>query len=171
MKKIGIQISVLMGLTLSFFESLIGMLSSGHFNFPGWIVSFLVSLVISLLIGFLVPVKPVTDYFTVRKGMQPGKLSTRMAEAMVSNCIFTPVMTVIMVTIAWFQATSHGAKLPYLPMLISSLIICFIAGYILIFIFQPMYMRLVFEKNGIPYPPPMMGTYGGTSDGRSPNGR
>ena len=46
MKKIGRKMSICMALTLSFFLSLIGMISSGHFEPVGWIINFAVCAVI-----------------------------------------------------------------------------------------------------------------------------
>ena len=46
MRKVGIEINFCMGITLSFFLSLVGTLSSGHFTVPGWLLSFLVSTII-----------------------------------------------------------------------------------------------------------------------------
>lgn len=149
MKKIGIQISICMGITLSFFLSLTGILTSGHFSVPGWLMSFVVSAVVSLIIGFCVPMKKVGDAVTVKRGMKPGSIKARLTESLVSDLIYTPLITVIMVTLAYFQATSRGAQLKYAPMLIKSLIICMIVGFVLIFIFQPIYMKLVFKKNGV----------------------
>lgn len=152
MKKIGRQMSIYMGVTLSFFLSLVGTLTSGHFTVPGWLSSFVVSTVISLLIGLVVPMKKVTDSVNAKCGMQPGKLSTRCLESLISDLIYTPIITFVMVFLAYKIATSHGAKMPFLPMFLSSLVICMVVGYILIFVFTPFYMKLVMKKNGIPQP-------------------
>ena len=146
MKKVGIKMSLCMGITLSFFLSLIGTATSGHFSVPGWITSFLISAVISLIIGFIVPVKKVTDSACARFNMQPGKLSTKCFECLISDLIYTPVITLCMVFFAYRMATAQGAPLHFLPMFLSSLVICLIAGFILIFIFMPFYMKLLIKK-------------------------
>ena len=149
MKKIGRQMSVLMGATLSFCLSLVGNLSSGRFTLPGFIVSFLASLVISLLIGMLVPMKKVTDSLTGKLGLQQGKLSTRCFEALISDLIYTPFITLVMVTLAYRQAVSHGARLSYLPMLGKSMLISLVVGYVLIFILMPVFLKFVLKRNGV----------------------
>ena len=149
MKKASIEMSLLMGVTLSFFLSLTGTLSSGHFTIPDFLLSFAVSFVISLIIGFLVPMHKVTAALDKKLGIKPHTLGARFFDSLVSNIIYTPIISFCMVTMAYLIATSHGARLPYVPMLIKSLILTFIVGYILIFIFMPLYMKLVFKRNGI----------------------
>ena len=146
MKKIGLIMSILMGITLSFFLSLMGNIISGHFTLQGWIISFLLSLVISLIIGFLVPMKKVNDHFCGRYGLAPGKISTKCVESLISDLIYTPVITIAMVVFAYISATSHGAQIPLLPMLLSSLIVCLAVGFVLIFIFQPLYLKMLMKN-------------------------
>lgn len=150
MKKIGILMSLLMGVTLSFFLSLTGTLSSGHFTIPDFILSFLVSFIISMIIGLLVPMNKVNAALDKKLGLKPGKLSTRFFDALVSNVIYTPLISFCMVTMSYFIATSHGAHLSYVPMLLKSLLITFIVGYVLIFIFMPLYLNLLMKKYGPP---------------------
>ena len=161
MRKIGWQISVRMGVTLSLCLSLTGGLfgqltSKEGFKLPAFIISFLlsfiVSLLISLLIGFFVPMKKVTDNFCQKHGLEPGRLTTLLAEALISDLIYTPLITVIMVILNYALAFQNGAQIPVPGMiigLVESLLLCFVVGYILIFFFMPLYMRMVFEKNGI----------------------
>ena len=149
MKRIGIQVSFLMGITLSFFLSFTGVAASGHFSLPGWLISFGISAVISLVIGLFIPMKRILDNMTVKRGMEPGKLSTRCVEALVSNLIYTPIITIIMSTYGYVQATKGGAKIPYGVMLGKSLIVCLI----IIFFIQPLIMKFVFNRNGLDYPP------------------
>lgn len=147
-KKISRQMSVLMGVTLSFCLSLVGNLTSGHFTVAGFIISFVISTIISLIIGFLVPMKKVTDYLDKKLGLKPGKIGTRLFDTLISDLIYTPIITFAMVTMAYKQATSHGAPLKYLPMLGKSELICMIVGYVLIFIFMPLFMKWVLKRNG-----------------------
>ena len=149
MKKVGIQMSLLMGTTLSFCLSLVGILSSGRFTLIGFLISFVVSLVISLIIGFLVPMKKVNDGICGKLKLQPGKLSTRFVESLISDLIYTPIITFLMVFMAYKQATSQGAPLVFLPMFLRSLLISMIVGYVLIFICMPLFIKMVMKKNGI----------------------
>lgn len=149
MRKIGRQMSLLMGVTLSFFLSLTGILSSGKFTLPGFLISFVVSLVISLIIGFLVPMKKVNDSLGAKLGLNPRTLKTRLFESLISDLIYTPIITLIMITMAYRNATSHGAQIPYVPMLVKGMVLSMIVGYVLIFIFMPLFMKLVMKRNGM----------------------
>lgn len=152
MKKIGREMSILMGITLSFFLSLTGILSSGYFTVPGFLISFVVSLVISLIIGFFIPMKKVTDSLGRKLGLAPRKFSTHCFEALISDLIYTPIITLIMVFLAYRQAIRQGAQIPFWPMLGKSMLISMIVGYILIFIFMPLFLKIVMKRNGVGTP-------------------
>ena len=146
MKKIGRKMSILMGITLSFFLSLQGNLLSGHFAVPAFLLSFAISTAISLIIGFLVPMKKVGDSVCNALHLKPRSLPAHCAESLVSDVMYTPVITLAMVALAWKMATAHGAQIPFLPMFLHSLALSMITGFVLIFIFMPLYMRLVVPK-------------------------
>ena len=152
MKAIGRKMSLLMGTTLSFCLSLLGSLASGRFTLPGFLISFAVSLAISLIIGLLVPMKQVTDALDARLGLVPGKLSTRCFEALVSDLIYTPVITLANVLLAWRQATAHGAQIPFWPMFGRSLALSLAVGFVLVFILTPVFLKLVLKGQGGPRP-------------------
>lgn len=153
MKKMGIQMGLLMGVTLSFFLSLTGLLSAGQFKIPAFITSFLISFVISMVIGLIVPMKKVGDAAVAKAGLQPRTLKARLLESLISDLIYTPIITFCMVFMAYRQATSHGAKIPFPAMLIKSEVISLIVGYVLIFIFQPLFLKIVMKNSGIGGPP------------------
>ncbi|MBO5561408.1 MAG: hypothetical protein J6A07_07110 [Firmicutes bacterium] len=146
MRSAGIKMSLLMGLTLSFFLSLTGLLSSGKFTLSGFVSSYIVSLVISLVIGFVVPMKKVSESLSKKFGIKERTLGARAFESLVSNIIYTPFISFCMVTLAYIGATRHGAHIPYLPMLLKSLVLTFIVGYLLIFTFMPIYFRICFKN-------------------------
>ena len=143
MRKIGIQMSILMGVSLSFCLSLVGSLSSGHFTMPTFLLSFAVSTIISLIIGLLVPMKKVNDSLDAKLGLQPRKLSTHLFESLISDLIYTPIITLAMVFLNWKLATAHGAQIPFLPMFVKSLILSMLVGYLLIFVLMPLFLKLV----------------------------
>ena len=152
MKKIGMTVSICMGITMSFFLSLIGTGLSGHFTVPGWLISFLVSTVVSLLIGFLIPMKKVTDGATKALKLKPQSLPARCVESFISDIIYTPLITFIMVFIAYKSAISHGAPAESMnlgKMFLGSLWICLAAGFVLIFIFMPIFIKIAMKKNGV----------------------
>lgn len=157
-KKIGLKMSLYMGLTLSLFLTVtgvcVGMLKqvlAG--NVPpqamiGSLVSgYIISFVISMVLGALIPMGKITRNAT--KNMEPG-LKKRCMETLISDLIYTPIISVAMVAFAYMSNQRKGiAGPPYIAMLIPSLIACFIVGYVLIFIFQPMFMKKIMEKEGI----------------------
>ena len=141
MKKIGMTISLFMGVSMSFFLSLTGTLTSGHFTLPSWIISFAISVVISIIIGFLVPMKKINDKVLGAFKLKPFSFPARCMESFVSDLIYTPVMTFCMVFMAYKQAISHGESLSLGRMFMGSLLICFVVGFILIFILMPLFMK------------------------------
>ncbi len=151
MKKIGRTISICMGITLSFFLSLSGTLLSGHFTPAGWLISFVVSTAISLVIGCLVPMKLILDRVTA--GMKPGSLAAKCVESLISDVVYTPVITLAMVSLAHriIAANAPAAHVPpFLPMFLHSLGAEMVIGFVLIFIFMPLFMALVMKKYGMP---------------------
>lgn len=147
MKRIGRRISILMGVTLSLCLSLVANLFlADEFKIGSFFISFGITLVISLIIGLIVPMKKVNDGVDRALNLKPGSLPAHLMETLVSDLIYTPIITVIMSTVAYFMATSNGAQIPYVPMLLKSLLVCFLVGYVLIFIFAPLFMRLVVGK-------------------------
>ncbi len=149
MKKIGRGMSLRMGITMSFFLSLTGTLTSGHFTVPGFLLSFLISTVISILIGFLIPIGKVTTTASQKLGLKPHSLPERLFNSFLSDLIYTPFLTFVMVLLAYMTAMrrSQGmAELHFWRMFLPSLVICMLVGYLLIFIFTPIYMKQLKKK-------------------------
>ena len=146
MKSAGRKMSLMMGVAMSFCLSLTGNLSSGNFTLPGFLKSFLVSLVISLIIGFLVPMGPLTQFLDRKLELRPGKLSTRCFNALVSDVIYTPIITTVMIVLAHRQATAHGANIPFWPMWGRGLAISMVVGFVLAFVLTPVFMRIATGK-------------------------
>ncbi|MBR1476725.1 MAG: hypothetical protein IJ608_02040 [Lachnospiraceae bacterium] len=154
MKKIGMQMNIMMGVTLSFCLSLVGNLTSGHFTVLGFLISFAASTIVSLIIGFFVPLKKLTDDFTRKHNLEQGKLKTRCVESLISDLIYTPVITLLMVTMAYFMASKNApaGAVHFLPMFLPSLVISLIVAYIIIFIITPVYIGFLMKKNGVGRP-------------------
>ena len=158
MFKIGMLMSLFMGITLSICLSLTGLLTSGQpFTALDVLINFGISFVISMVIGFIVPMKKVGDSAVRSAKLRPGSWGARFLESLISDRIYTPLITVAMVTIAYFNVMSHipegVAGPPYVPMLIKSLLISLGVGYVLIFIFMPLYLKLSMKLCGIAPPP------------------
>lgn len=159
MRKIGFKMNILMGISLSFSLSLIGLLSSGHFQIMAWLVSFALSTLLSFFIGFCLPVRKVSMFFCKKCGLQEHSLPALALESLISDIFYTPLITFLMVFLAYTgakkqieAAIANGApaeimnQLNFLPMFLHSLLISMIVGYILIFILQPLYLKILIGK-------------------------
>ncbi len=146
MKSAGRKISLMVGIILSFFQSLIGQLRSGHFALPAWLLSLAVSIVVSFLISYVVPIRKIFQNVCTSWKCKPGTLKARLLETLVSDLVFTPLLTLVNVFIAWRGAVSQGARIPFLPMYLSSLWVSLLVGYVLAFFCQPLCMKLVLKN-------------------------
>ncbi len=95
MKKISIRMSLLMGLAMSLTLSLVGNLAFGRFSFPIFFITLGASLIISILIGLVIPMGRIGQAAT--KNMKQGGLGARALESLISDAIYTPVITLAMV--------------------------------------------------------------------------
>ena len=146
MRKIGFCMNVLMGVSLSFALSLIGILFSGHFTLSGWLISFAASTVLSLLIGFIIPVRKISTALIKKAGVKERSFAAHRLDSFISDIIYTPFITFAMVFIAYKNAVSHGAQFSFVPMYFHSLAISLLAGYVFIFILQPLYLKLLLKN-------------------------
>lgn len=146
MRKVALKMAVLMGCTMSFVLSLVGTLMGGHFSVPSWLISFGISLVISLVIGMIVPMKPITDKACSACHISPQSLQGNLLGSLISDLIYTPIITVIMVVTMLKMAAAHapeGAAVPTVGQVLpGSLIVCFLVGYVVIFVIQPLFLKL-----------------------------
>lgn len=151
MKYILPVMTVLMGFTMSLVLSFTGTLAGGHFTVQSWLFSFGISFLLSLAIGFIVPVKKAGDAFCKKCRTVPECPKGNFLSALISNLIYTPLLTIVMVGIMVMKAT---AQIPVLSKrleimahaVVPSLIICFVVGYVAIVIFQPLFIRLLMGK-------------------------
>ncbi len=149
MHRVGILMNLLMGISLSLALSLIGSLTSGHFTLIAWLVSFAASTVLSLLIGFLLPVRKCALGLCAKLNLRERSLPSLAVESFISDIFYTPLITLLMVFLGWKSAVSHGAQIPFLPMYLKSLALTFLCGYVLIFVLQPLYLRLILGKEKV----------------------
>ena len=152
MKKVGITMSAFMGIAMSFFLSLTGTITSGHFTVPSWLISFVISGVISMIIGIIIPMKKVNDKLVGAFKLPPFSFAGRCLESFVSDLIYTPLMTFCMVFFAYKSAIAHGAPAESLNlgrMFLSSFFICFVVGFVLIIILMPIFLKLSMKIHGM----------------------
>ncbi len=149
-KRVGMEMSILMSVSLSLCLSLTGTLSSGQFTIPGFLASFLISVAISFMLGLFISVPKINAMLGAKFKLKRGALKTRIIESLVSDLLYSPIMSFLMVTLAWFSARAHGAAPPYLIMLVKGLILSILVGFLLIFLFMPLFLKIVLKRNGFP---------------------
>ena len=141
MKQAGLKMSVLMGAAMSTVLSLVGMLSSGKFTLKGYLLNVL----ISFLLGLIVPIRKLSDQLTGRLNLPPGSVKARLAEALVSDAVYTPLMTTVMVYLAYRQAVAHGARISFLLMWLPSMGISLLVAFVLAYVLSPLMMKIAFR--------------------------
>ncbi len=152
-KSVSRKMGIYMGITLSFFLSLVGTGTSGHFTVRSWIDSFIISTAVSMVIAFIVPVRAIVEKVCEKHGLQEGNLNTRLVESLITDLIFTPLITFLMILFAYVVAKSHGAILmPLVTMYLSGLLSCFPVGFLLIFIFMPLFRKFILYHTDIKEP-------------------
>ncbi len=159
MRKIGLIMNILMGVSLSFALSLCGLVFSGHFAIKAWLLSFALSTVLSLLIGFCLPVHKIGCTLCEKLGLKERTLPFHCVDSLISDLFYTPLITLLMVALSFFgahrsieQAIANGAsaeslpQIQFLPMFLHSLLVSLVLGYLLIFILQPLYLKILLAK-------------------------
>ncbi|MCR5277851.1 MAG: hypothetical protein K6E19_00240 [Lachnospiraceae bacterium] len=155
MRKVGIRMSILMGITLSLFLSVTNVVMSGHFSWSILLIDIAVAMVVSISLGLVIPMGKLNMSLDKSMGFKPGTIKARLVETFVSDLIYTPIVTVIMIIFNYILITSHvpeGVVIPMAPMMAKGFAVSFVVGYVLIFIFQPLFQKLVFKKYGVHYP-------------------
>ncbi len=147
MKKAGRRMGIMMGAVMSLTLSAVGLISAGRFSFPGLAFNFIISFAASQVLALVLPAPKISSSLIEKAGLKPGTLKARLLDACVSDVCYTPFMTLLMTGIAWRQAVSHGAQIPYLPMFLNSLVISLIAAYIVIFLATPLIRKIAFGEN------------------------
>ncbi len=159
MRKVGFCMNFLMGISLSFFLSLIGMAASGHFEVNGWLMSFAASTILSILIGFCVPIHKIGTLLGIKIGLKERTLPFHLFSSLVSDCFYTPFMSFSMVALAYLGMKKHFAaaiangvpadsfpQITFLQIFLPSLAVTMIAGYFLILVLQPLFLKILIKK-------------------------
>ncbi len=159
MKKVGFQMNILMGFTLSLCMSTTNTLSSDKPSLNTWLISFGVSALISFAISFLIPMRKLelkaVNALKLKEKSVPGKL----VSTFISDMIYTPAITLAMVALVRIIVTkaSHGHAHfpPFMIMFLKSFIFSFIVSYCIIYIINPLILKFVLKMNGVaPGTPP-----------------
>ena len=144
-RKMMFKMSILMGATMSFALTAIGLLSAGRFTVPGFMINFLISFCISMFLGLVLPVGRMKAWAAKKASCPPGSLKARVVDALVTALIYSPLMTFVMVSLAHRQAISHGADVPFWPMLMRSEFISIICAFLLGLATAPVYAKILFK--------------------------
>ncbi|SFC98946.1 hypothetical protein [Ruminococcus albus] len=150
--KIKIQMSIMMGVTLSLCLSFVGSFTSGNFTVGSFLVGFLESLLISLVIGYFVPMKLLEDKACEKAGITGKPLPCRALGSFISDLIYTPIITIFMVTINFVKIPA-AHRPPYVLMLGKSMLISFVVAYLIVFLVADNYMKIILKRNGVGGPP------------------
>ena len=152
-RKVGFHMNILMGFSLSLCLSLTNTLSAEKPTLDTWLISFGVSALISFALSFLIPIKKMEDGILKKMHISPLSLAGKLIAALISDFIYTPVISLAMVSLVRFiiLKQSHGmAQLPpFIIMFGKSLIVSFIVAYCVIFLINRPLLRLVLKMNGI----------------------
>lgn len=148
-RKISIVISLFMGAVMGAVFTLMSMLKTGNVIPIGIVVSALISMALSIIIGFIIPMKEVSEGLARLFRINPArqKFIYNLLEAVVGDLIFTPFLC------TFFIIKNVGIHNPVFgKALVSSLIIDFILGIPICFIFCPLFKKLaakIFHVSGI----------------------
>ena len=145
MRSAGRRMNLYMGVTMSFILSLVGNLSSGHFTISGFLMSFVISTIVALCIGSLIPIRKITVAAQKQLNLEPDSIASKLLDALISDLIYTPVLTLLMVYLAYRQAAAHGAPVTFMGMFLPSLLLSLVVGYFCIFFIEPVYLKLVMK--------------------------
>ncbi|MBR5421385.1 MAG: hypothetical protein IK115_09580 [Lachnospiraceae bacterium] len=171
-----------MALLMSVAMSFLGNITSSRFDLIIFLITFAASFVLSLLIGIIVPMDKIGAAAT--KNMKQNSFGARCLESLISDAIYTPVISLVMtwlvrtcvppvmsMQIQHAQMMIPGATKeeamqkaeeavaaiqfpPFFLMFIKSFGICFLAGFILILIFQPIFLkRMLYNIKNAPIGP------------------
>ena len=154
MKKVGITMNILMGVTLSFCLSLLGNLTSENgFKPIAFIASFLVSTIISLIIGFLIPMRKIESGAVKAMKLNERGVPANIISSLISDIIYTPVITLSMIVLARKMAMKmsdgHAELPPFGAMFGKALIISFIVAFFIIFFITPIYLKFAMKRAGV----------------------
>ena len=138
-------VGVFLGVLLSLFLSLVGTLQSGHFSVVAFIVSFMCSSILSIIIGIFVPIKKINSWCVAKINKEPGSIPAKLLCALVDDLIFTPIINLLMVFMAYKRALKFGAvdMPPFGFMLLRAMIFCVVVGFVVLFFAIPLGEKLI----------------------------
>lgn len=152
MIKVGIMISLVNGIVLGALFSSIGMAKSPSGIIPmGVVTSVLLSSVISVIVGFIIPMKTVTEKVNAKLGIEPGqkKALAVLAEGLVGDIIFTPILCSFFVFKNYFQG-KLPPQVPIVPYWLKELGLDLLIALPITMIIVPLVRNLALKMFGVP---------------------
>ena len=107
------------------------------------LISFVCSTIIALIIGFVVPMGKISRDFTEKLNLDPESVPAKLLKALVSDLIYTPLITLAMVYMAYRQASAHGAPVNFWGMFLPSLLLSLVVAYFCIYFIEPIFLKKV----------------------------
>ena len=87
--------------------------------------------------------------FCGKLGINPRSLGGNAVSSLISDLIYTPVITLAMTSLGYQQMKRAGGSISFGGMFLGSLFLSLLLGYIIIFILKPLFLKLVLRANGI----------------------
>ena len=146
MRNYGKKMSLCMGIMMSLCLSAIGLLSANAFTPYAFLLNFAISFVIVSIVSRFFDAGMISMKVLRKKGIDPKSFKGRVLQALISDLIYSPIMTFVMVTIAYAMAARNGIKIPYILMLLKGMAVSFVAAFFLCLIFTPIFEKILMKK-------------------------
>ena len=150
MNRIDRKMSILLGLTLSFVLSLIGVVASGNFTIVRFFNSFMITFLVSLLIISVIPIRSIGEYFIHKFNLRRGSRGYRAVCALIFDLLLCPIMALVMSYYAYRIQNDHGAQLNFAQMSIKGIIASTLLGFACSYLMTPILLKLVYRSEEIP---------------------
>ena len=140
------QMSICMGIMMSSSLTFIGLLGAGNLSFPSFILNFVISFTVISVVGRFFDAGKISLDILQKHDIDPHSMKGRIMQALITDLIYSPIMTFIMTLIGYFMATRQGVQISYFPMFFKALITSVIAAFFLCLIFTPIFEKLIMKR-------------------------
>lgn len=140
------MMSLYMSIMMSFSLTMIGLLQAGDFSLGNAVLNFVISFMIMRIISCFFDAGKVSMDLLSKHSIDPHSAKGRILMALIIDLINSPIMTFVMVTIAYIRAKNSGIQMPYLPILLRSMAISTVCSFFLCLIFTPLFEKILNRK-------------------------
>ncbi|MBP5280236.1 MAG: hypothetical protein J6Z03_07105 [Erysipelotrichaceae bacterium] len=144
-KEFSRRMSICMGIIMSLCLSTAGLLTARAFSLPSLLLNLVISYAIVRGIDHFIDIGALAVDVPNKMDVDPNSLQGRFLRALITDVIYTPLMTIVMVSIGYYRATSHGAQIPYVPMLMKSMLLTFTLSFLICFFIMPVVEKLILK--------------------------